>query len=310
MAGKAQEKVVDIILGKASKHHRSDANKNKTNQGKKLMSQTIQTIDDGARILLVEDNYTNQVLAEALLKNMGYSVDIVKNGEQALAALNETSSTKKYEVILMDCQMPVMDGFEATQKIRRGDVGDFYQGIPIIAMTANAIKSDKENCLNAGMSDYLSKPVDPEILHEKLLTRLPEMSIEVKTKTIKKVADNISNPQVDCWNKEEFLVRLSGNEGLLYNVITVFLIDAPNLISILEDMIRQQDFVQIKSIAHTLKGSCANISAIALAGVISEIERAATEQNTSKLNTLWSDFGVEKIRLFDILQTHQEHNQT
>jgi PAS domain S-box-containing protein len=300
----------NIILGKASKHQRSGANKKTISHPKKGMPQTIQTIDNEARILLVEDNYTNQVVAEALLKNMGYSVDIVENGEQALAALNETRRTKKYEVILMDCQMPVMDGFEATQKIRQGDVGEFYQGIPIIAMTANAIKNDKENCLNAGMSDYLSKPVDPEILYEKLLIWLSEVSIEGNTKTIKEVADNKSIQQADCWNKEEFLVRLSGDEAVLHKVITVFLIDTPNLISTLEDMISQQDFVQIKSIAHSLKGSCANISAVALVGIISEIERAATEQSTSKINTLWSDFGIEKIRLFDILQAHQQHNKT
>ena len=313
----------NIILGKVSKDHRlvatetiergagslSGVNKNTVIRPKKGIEQTIQAIDDDARILLVEDNYTNQVLAEALLKNMGYAVDIVENGELALAALNKTSSIQKYKVILMDCQMPVMDGFEATQKIRQGDVGNVYQGIPIIAMTANAIKGDKENCLNAGMSDYLSKPVDPEILHEKLHIWLPDMSIEGNAETTKDVAEIISNEQTDCWNKEEFLVRLSGNESVLDKVVTVFLSDTPNLISTLEDVISQQDFVQIKSIAHTLKGSCANISAIALAGIINEIELAATEQSTHKIKTLWSDFGIEKVRLFDVLQAHQEHNK-
>ncbi|MGK0249726.1 MAG: PAS domain S-box-containing protein [Oleispira sp.] len=300
----------NIILGKVSKDQRSGANKNNTNRRIKGMRQTLQTIDNEVRILLVEDNFTNQVFAEALLKKMGYSLDIVDNGEQALAALNAANSTKKYEVILMDCQMPVMDGFEATHKIRLGDAGDFYQGIPIIAMTANALRSDKDNCLKAGMSDYISKPFDPEILHKKLLIWLSEEPIEGQTETIKEVAKNISNQQTDCWNKEEFLDRLSGNEGVLLKVITVFLIDTSNLISALEDVISQQDFVQIKSIAHTLKGSCANISAIALVGVLTEIERAATEQSNSKINTLWSDFGVEKIRLFDVLQAHQEQNNT
>jgi PAS domain S-box-containing protein len=300
----------NITLGQVSKVHRLGANINNTNLSKKGMRQTIQTIDDEAKILLVEDNYTNQAVAEALLKSMGYSVDIVENGQQAVAALNKTSSTKKYEVILMDCQMPVMDGFEATQKIRQGDVGDSYQGIPIIAMTANALKSDKESCLNAGMSDYLSKPVEPEILYEKLLIWLPEVSIGYEAKTIKDLAENISNQQSDCWNKEAFLVRINGNEDVLHKVITVFLIDTPNLISTLEDVINQQDFVQIKSIAHRLKGSCANISAIALTSVISEIELAATNQSTSKINTLWSDFGAEKIRLFDVLQAHQSPNKT
>ena len=159
------------------------------------------------------------------------------------------------------------------------------------------------------MSDYLSKPVDPEILHEKLHIWLPDKSIEGNAETTKDVAEIISDEQTDCWNKEEFLVRLSGNESVLDKVVTVFLSDTPNLISTLEDVISQQDFVQIKSIAHTLKGSCANISAIALAGIINEIELAATEQSTHKIKTLWSDFGIEKVRLFDVLQAHQEHNK-
>jgi len=266
--------------------------------------------DNKVRILLVEDNHINQVLAQALLKNIGYPVDIVGDGEQALAALNETCETRKYELILMDCQMPIMDGFEATNRIRNGDASANYQNIPIIAMTANAIKGDKEKCLNAGMSDYISKPVNPNILQEKLAEWLPTLEAENKTKTEPLTTQSTLSPPPNSWHQEEFLARLNGNENLLYKVIEAFLIDAPTLISELESTISKQDFEQIGYAAHTLKGCCANISANSLTSVASKIELAAKEENTSKLHTLWPQFDSEKSILFDILQAFIERKDT
>ena len=267
-------------------------------------------VDDAVRILLVEDNYTNQVLAEALLNNMGYPIDIVEDGEQALVALNETSATKKYALILMDCQMPIMGGFEATQKIRNGDASGAYKKIPIIAMTANTMKGDKEKCLNAGMSDYISKPVDPIILQEKLLIWLPALETENNTAAKKLVPKSALNLSSDSWNQKEFLARLSGDEDLLYKVIAAFLIDTPTLTHKLESTICQQDFEQIIYIAHTLKGSCAIISANALNNVARNIELAAKEESTSKLTTLWPQFDAEKSTLFDLLLAFKAHKNT
>lgn len=259
-------------------------------------------INERVRILLVEDNYTNQVLAEALLNNMGYPVDIVEDGEQALAALNETHEIIKYELILMDCQMPVMDGFEATQKIRNGDASENYKEIPIVAMTANAIKGDREACLSIGMSDYISKPVDASILQEKLLMWLPERASENE---VKQPQSTTSIPSV-CWDYEQFLARLSGHEDLLYSVVEAFLADTPILIKKLERAVFQQDLEQIMQIAHTLKGCCGNISAQALTDATSNIELAAQEESCDKLGDLWLQFAAEKQVLFDRLQASQE----
>jgi len=114
-----------------------------------------QPLRDGLRILLVEDNKVNQKVAAALLKKLGCEVSIAQHGEEALAC----AATDTFDAILMDCQMPVMDGFEATRRLRTGEAGEAAARLPIIAMTANAMQGDRELCLEAGMSDYLAKPV-------------------------------------------------------------------------------------------------------------------------------------------------------
>ena len=107
--------------------------------------------DQPLSILLVEDNRVNQLVASGLLKKLGHQVDLAENGERALAALGK----RRYDIILMDCQMPVMDGFEATRAIRQNPD---WAGIPVIAVTANALEGDREHCLASGMSDYVTKP--------------------------------------------------------------------------------------------------------------------------------------------------------
>ncbi|RHW76948.1 hybrid sensor histidine kinase/response regulator [Colwellia sp. RSH04] len=123
---------------------------------------------ESTRVLLVEDNRINQMVALSVLKNIKLTADVAANGIEALSALKEASVTKPFTVIIMDCQMPEMDGYETTRKIRAGDAGDKNKHIPIIAMTANAMQGDREKCLSAGMDDYLTKPIEPQSVLEKL----------------------------------------------------------------------------------------------------------------------------------------------
>lgn len=116
------------------------------------------------RILLVEDNFINQKVIEKLLGKLGYGIDIADNGEKAIKLLE----TNDYNIVLMDCQMPVMDGYEATARIRNPDSKVLNHKIPVIALTANAMKGDYEKCIEAGMDDYLSKPIDPQKIDDVL----------------------------------------------------------------------------------------------------------------------------------------------
>ena len=124
---------------------------------------------EDTRVLLVEDNEVNQLVAMATLDSIGVTTVVANNGIEALEELKGTNSDKRFSLIFMDCQMPKMDGFEASRKIRAGEAGNENIPIPIIALTANAMKEDKERCLAAGMDDYLSKPFEQEQIEQKLI---------------------------------------------------------------------------------------------------------------------------------------------
>ncbi|KZN67284.1 hypothetical protein N478_17835 [Pseudoalteromonas luteoviolacea S4060-1] len=123
---------------------------------------------NGTRVLLVEDNKVNQIVAMRILNGIGVTTDIAENGVEALEKLTEVDSTNPYSIVLMDCQMPKMDGYETTRNIRAQSAGVNQSSIPIVAMTANAMQGDKQKCLDAGMDDYITKPIEASKVLEKL----------------------------------------------------------------------------------------------------------------------------------------------
>ncbi|MBQ4879006.1 response regulator [Pseudoalteromonas luteoviolacea] len=128
----------------------------------------INTFSKDTRILLVEDNKVNQIVALRTLDSLNLIVDVAENGLEALEKLKEVAAGSEYSIILMDCQMPIMDGYETTKNIRESNAGPQNSNIPIIAMTANAMQGDKQKCLDAGMDDYITKPIEANKVFEKL----------------------------------------------------------------------------------------------------------------------------------------------
>jgi len=238
-----------------------------------------------ARILLAEDNLTNQEVAVAMLKKLGYSADLVANGAAALEALRKAD----YDVVLMDCEMPEMDGYEATKRIRDLRAGTRNPRIPIIAVTADAMTGDRDRCLQAGMSDYIAKPVELRILADVLEKWLnpPASAGEVSTRAGQSPANTevVFNQTVfnqAVFNQEDLLARLMGDKGLASKVIAGFLDDAPRQLRTLKKMLEEGDAVGARRQAHTLKGAAATMSAEPLRALCAEAQDAAAAMELSR----------------------------
>jgi signal transduction histidine kinase/CheY-like chemotaxis protein/HPt (histidine-containing phosphotransfer) domain-containing protein len=243
------------------------------------------------RILLVEDNSINQLVALGMLENLGIDADAAKDGQVAIDTLLQKPD-EYYSLIFMDCQMPVMDGFTASRNIRNGDAGENYSDIPIIAMTANAMRGDRERCINAGMIDYLAKPIDQKLLVACLSTWLPTENniskIDKQNNTITDfVAKEIAN---NIWDRQALLQRLGNNEQLMSKILQSFLEDMPNLISKIKLHIKNKNSSDLEEILHTIKGVTANISATELHNLSVKTELQCKNNLWPEIEISWSEF--------------------
>ncbi len=230
----------------------------------------------GVRILLAEDNIINQKVAQHMLKSIGYRVDVVADGQEAVRALKLIN----YDVVLMDCQMPVMTGFEATEAIRNVTSEVLNSAVPIIAMTANATLGDRERCLDAGMNDYLSKPVTKEKLAEMLEKWLALDSVQV-TQTL---LDDGQISSHELFGKQWLLERADGDVAFMRNILSETAQKLPLELEMLRLLCDGCDSSAIRLQAHSLKWLAANIGANALRDVCLRVEMAAKEAD---IDTAW-----------------------
>ena len=235
----------------------------------------------GAYLLLVEDTPFNQELALVVLRAAGLRVDLAHHGAEAVDMVNRND----YDGVLMDCQMPVMDGFAATRAIR---AQARHAGLPILAMTANAMSGDRELCLASGMNDHIGKPIDMQQLFTTLArwvtprtpvaaqgtatVPVPEHAAEPAVSTTSRQADPLS---VEGLNLAQALQRLGGNTQLLRKLMGQFAQQQESTATRMAQALRAQDFPAVAAEAHTLKGLAGNIGAVALQGLAQDAERAA-----------------------------------
>jgi len=196
------------------------------------------------RIILAEDNPINQAVVVRILEKMGHQLEIAHNGQQALATLESGA----FDLIFMDVQMPVMDGLTATRAIRERERSSGGR-IPIIAMTAHAMKGDRERCLEAGMDGYLSKPINSRSI-EQMLERYFASEDTLSPRAREPVAETLSEE----WSHERALQHLDGDRVLLEELISIFLEEYPKHLSKLQHAIERREAGTIERIAHTLKG--------------------------------------------------------
>ena len=238
-------------------------------------------------ILVVDDNQTNLEIAKGMLELLGLDIDSAENGLEALNLLEK----HHYDLIFMDCQMPIMDGYQATKEIRKSQSNPKYKEIPVIAMTANAMQSDRQICLDSGMSDYLSKPIDLERI-ESLLVKWLACSSDRKTTKVRSFSDVKTNKEQinDQWFEYDALLeRVSGNNQLIKKLALNFLLDLKLDIEQLVLHIKNQNISGLTAVSHKIKGASATFGCNRLSQLMSEIENSAKKNNDTNMEKYLED---------------------
>ncbi|MFM8233195.1 MAG: response regulator [Candidatus Methylopumilus sp.] len=221
----------------------------------------------GTRILLAEDNLLNQQIATEILEDEGFVVEIANNGEEAVNMTNKS----QYDIVLMDMQMPIMDGLEATKTIRQ----KFSKNdLPILAMTANASDADRDKCLEAGMNAHITKPIDPNLLFAGLAKWIKEKNSKLinDEKTLISAKEEIKVPEINGLDSRLGLQVAAGKVSLYMKMLKTFSNDQINAVSDIKRALDIKDYLTAQRVAHTLKGTCGSIGAIEIQKIAGEVE--------------------------------------
>ncbi len=256
----------------------------------------------GASILLVEDNKINQQVGIELLKQANVKVDIAENGLEAVAAIEN----KQYDLVLMDIQMPEMDGLEAARRIRQQKR---FDDIPIIAMTAHAMTGDREKSLAAGMNDHISKPIDPiefiQTLERWLRLRPGPISSDSSRKS---QLDEEAVSKLKTINAAEGISRVGGNQKLFSQLLEKFYHDYNQVLSELESKLKRENYAELKFTVHTIKGVAGNIGSASLHNAAAALEKSLADNNQADMvNSLYVVFVKEFTSVLAELQGLYAH---
>ncbi len=258
-----------------------------------------------AYVLLVEDNMVNQEVGKAMLANLGAQARVAANGEEALALLR----TEDFDLVLMDCQMPVLDGYQATAAIRKREMNQ-PKRLPIVALTANAMEGDRDRCVAAGMDDYLAKPYSLAQLRTTLSRWLGASSAYSQSASTRKSALDVS--ETDQRQEQEAVIDTKildqlreldpdGGTDLLRQVIVAFLDMAGETVTQIEEAIVANDTENLRVAAHSLKSSSANVGAQGLSAMFRELELCGREGRMtdarSLLETMQKEYGRVRTEL-------------
>jgi CheY-like chemotaxis protein len=232
------------------------------------------------RVLVVEDNIVNQKVAVHLLEKLGCRVDVAANGREAVTLLAQLA----YDIVLMDCQMPEMDGFAATAAIRQREAST-GQHMPIIAMTANAMQGDRERCLAAGMDGYLAKPITADAIYAAIAPYRPEGEPSAEATRL---------PPMDL---AEALAVADGDHDLVADLMAALLAEAPGQLATLHTAIQEGDAHQLDCTAHSLKGALGAVGAMRAHGLAQQLEARGRAGQLEGALSLWQALDTELARL-------------
>ena len=245
-------------------------------------------------VLLAEDNAVNQKLARALLEKRGHRVTIAGNGREALQALQQA----RFDIVLMDVQMPEMDGIEATKtiRIREAKTGGHQ---PVIAMTALAMKGDRERCIEAGMDDYLTKPIRANEL-DAVLEKYGVEEIQNQSSD-EPAAQDSNRPDNGVVNANELLERIGNDRGFLAELVTVFREDHPSQLQQIANGLAKKDANEVKRGAHSLKGALSNLAAPEASALAAQIEQEGASGDLRSAEVTFRAFKTELDRVLSAL---------
>jgi CheY-like chemotaxis protein len=263
------------------------------------------------RILLAEDNPVNQQVACEMLEVQDCQVRVANNGKEAVAALSDG----QFDIVLMDCHMPEMDGFEATSIIRKLEKENgVHQGVPIIALTANAIEGNRKHCLELGMNDFLSKPFTRHQLIETLRCWLSQTnSVDPITEALHSDDDTsaavtLNRPSEHSLLNEAALnnirsLQRPGRPDVLQKVINQYIEYTPELLDQLRNAITENDSKSLYMAAHSLKSSNANLGALELAALCADLELKGREQSLAGANEILTKIELQHGPVVNELKT-------
>ncbi|MDP5255459.1 MULTISPECIES: ATP-binding protein [unclassified Vibrio] len=279
-------------------------------------------LHSGLSVLAVDDNDINNEVSSSLLETMNVNALLATNGREAIEKLKTAQNDNcPVHIILMDCQMPEIDGYSATRLIRNGEAGEKYRHIPIIAMTASAMSGEKERCLDAGMNDYITKPIHPQTLYNKLtqwqnegllisppLTLLPNnVASKPETQEAKPARHSPNMHNTPIWNKENALERMLNNEALLNKIASMFLNTAEQKMLSLSQTLEEGNKEAIRKQSHAIKGLAADLGAERLTNKLAEMETRAQFNTENEFESLYQDI-IQEYKL--LKQALHEHLQS
>ncbi|SDF32208.1 PAS domain S-box-containing protein [Methanolobus vulcani] len=235
----------------------------------------VSGIDHDGRILLVEDNVVNQHVAQSMLQKLGITADVANNGLEAIEALE----TIPYDLVFMDIQMPEMDGMEASKHIRNKQSSVINHDVPIIAMTAHAMKGDEEKCIEAGMNDYMSKPISLKLLAGKIDKWLKHDAKKSYTNNYQD--KNVKEPLI--FDYEQFMENIMDDIDMAREIIEIFYKNAPRQLEELKEAIDKKEIENIINSAHSLKGASASVGGMALSDISASIQNQASSGQIDKV---------------------------
>ena len=259
-------------------------------------------VEADRRVLLAEDNPVNQKVARMVLEKLGLEVTVVNNGREAVTAWRAGG----YDLILMDCQMPELDGYEATREIRRAEqsrthAGKNLKSIPIVALTAHAMKGDDDKCREAGMTDYLTKPLDRVKLQACLERHLGKLGGEEPQAGAEAAPE--APPAAAPVDWTAFLKSMDGDETLARELVDLFIESGDETLAAILSALGANDYAAVSEQAHSLKGASANLRATATAQAAARLEAAAKARDIPQIDTLTTALQTEVTRTIHFLRT-------